>query len=44
MEKIYLKYGFGIAGTMIAYFLILKLVGLHEYPILSAANRKRTLT
>ncbi len=38
MEKVYLKCGFGIAGTMIAYFLILKLVGLHEYPILSAAN------
>ncbi len=38
MEKKHLKYGFGIAGTMIAYFLILKLFGLHEYPILSAVN------
>tara|TARA_B100000809_G_scaffold264180_1_gene319329 strand:- start:2412 stop:2849 length:438 start_codon:yes stop_codon:yes gene_type:complete len=38
MVKIYLKYGVGIAGAMIAYFLILKLVGFHEYPILSAVN------
>lgn len=38
MDKNYLKYGFGIAGTMIFYFLALKLIGLHQYPILSAAN------
>ncbi len=38
MGKIYLKNGIGIAGLMIAYFLILKLVGLHKYPIFSAAN------
>lgn len=38
MEKIYIKYGLGITGVLIAYFLITKLLGLHEYPILSAAN------
>jgi len=38
MDRNYLKYGFGIAGIMIFYFLTLKLIGLHQYPILSAAN------
>lgn len=38
MKKISLKYGLSIAAAMIAYFLILKLVGLHKYPILSAVN------
>ncbi len=38
MEKYYIKYGVGIAIALIAYFLLTKLVGLHEYPILSAFN------
>ena len=38
MDKYYIKYGLGIAGVMIFYFLALKLIGLHKYPILSAVN------
>ncbi len=38
MIKLYIKYGIGIAFALVAYFLLLKLVGLHQYPILSAAN------
>ena len=38
MVKLYTKYGIGIAFALVAYFLILKVVGLHQYPILSAAN------
>lgn len=38
MNKIYTRYGLWIAVILIAYFLILKLVGLHQYPVLSAAN------
>ncbi len=38
MVKLYIKYGIGTAIVLIAYFLLLKLVGLHQYPILSAAN------
>ena len=38
MFKIYSRYGVGIAVILIAYFLLLKLLGLHQYPILSAAN------
>ena len=38
MGKYYTKYGVGIAVTMIAYFLLTKLVGLHHYPVLSALN------
>ena len=38
MFKIYSRYGIWIAVVLIAYFLILKLVGLHQYPILSAVN------
>ncbi|MCW9036359.1 DUF4199 domain-containing protein [Altibacter sp.] len=38
MGKYYIKYGIGIAMALIAYFLLTKLLGLHQYPILSAAN------
>ena len=38
MFKVYSRYGIWIAVIMIAYFLILKLVGLHQYPVLSAVN------
>ncbi|PQB05684.1 DUF4199 domain-containing protein [Aureitalea marina] len=38
MKKYYMKYGLGIAGALIAFFLLTKLVGLHQYPILSAFN------
>lgn len=38
MQKYYLKYGLGIAGALIAFFLLTKLIGLHKYPILSAVN------
>ncbi len=38
MFKIYFRYGIGIAVVLIVYFLLLKIIGLHEYPILSAAN------
>lgn len=38
MQKYYIKYGLGIAGALIAFFLLTKLVGLHQYPILSAFN------
>ncbi len=38
MSKIYSRYGIWIAIILIAYFLILKLIGLHQYPVLSAVN------
>lgn len=38
MIKVYSAYGIGIAVVLIAYFLILKLVGLHQYPVLSIFN------
>ena len=38
MQKYYVKYGLGIAGALIAFFLLTKLIGLHKYPILSAVN------
>lgn len=38
MFKVYSRYGIGIAIVLIAYFLILKLVGLHQYPVLSSLN------
>ncbi|PVW17397.1 DUF4199 domain-containing protein [Marixanthomonas spongiae] len=38
MFKIYSRYGVLIAVVLIVYFLLLKLFGLHEYPVLSAAN------
>tara|TARA_R100000988_G_C3997374_1_gene166655 strand:- start:758 stop:1219 length:462 start_codon:yes stop_codon:yes gene_type:complete len=38
MSKIYIKYGVLIAIGLILYFVITKLMGLHKYPVLSAAN------
>ncbi len=38
MGKVYTTYGIGTAILLIAYFLLTKLIGLHQYPILSAAN------
>lgn len=38
MYKVYSTYGIWIAIALIVYFLILKLIGLHQYPILSAVN------
>ena len=38
MVKLYTRYGIIIAIILIAYFLLLKLIGLHQYPVLSAAN------
>lgn len=38
MGKIATKYGIGIAIVLIVYFLVLKVVGLHQFPILSVAN------
>ncbi|RFN58899.1 DUF4199 domain-containing protein [Marixanthomonas ophiurae] len=38
MFKIYSRYGVIIAVALIVYFLLLKLFGLHQYPVLSAAN------
>jgi hypothetical protein len=38
MVKLYTRYGIGIAVALIAYFILLKFMGLHRYPILSAAN------
>ncbi len=38
MFKTYSRYGVIMAVLLIAYFLLLKLFGLHEYPVLSAFN------
>lgn len=38
MNKFSLKYGIGIAITLILYFLLSKAIGLHKYPVLSALN------
>jgi len=38
MGKYAIKFGIGIATVMIAYFLLTKLMGLHQYPVLSAMN------
>ena len=38
MFKVYSRYGIWIAVILIAYFLLLKLMGMHQYPILSAVN------
>lgn len=38
MFKVYSTYGIWIAVVLIVYFLILKFVGLHQYPVLSAVN------
>ncbi len=38
MIKIYSTYGIGIAVVLILYFLALKIIGLHQYPVLSSVN------
>jgi len=38
MSKYYTKYGLGIAVFMIAYFLLTKLIGWHQYPVLGSLN------
>lgn len=38
MRSLAIKYGIGIAFVLVAYFLLLKLIGLHQYPIFSAFN------
>lgn len=38
MFKVYSRYGIWIAVILIAYFLLLKIIGLHQYPVLSAVN------
>lgn len=38
MQKTYTSYGIITAIGLIVYFLITKLLGLHQYPVLSAAN------
>ena len=38
MRSLAITYGTGIALVLIAYFLLLKIVGLHSYPVLSAFN------
>ncbi len=38
MYKVYTTYGIWIAILLIAYFLLIKLIGLNEYPLLSAFN------
>jgi uncharacterized membrane protein len=38
MRSLAIKYGIGIALVLIAYFLLLKLIGLHSFPVLSAFN------
>ena len=38
MFKVYSSYGVGIAVLLIAFFLILKIIGLHQHPIFSAIN------
>lgn len=38
MAKIYSRYGIWITITLIAYFLLVKLIGLHQYFALSAVN------
>jgi len=38
MVKLYKKYGLGIAIALIVYFLLLKLIGLHQFPMLSCFN------
>ncbi|MEZ4874374.1 MAG: DUF4199 domain-containing protein [Flavobacteriaceae bacterium] len=38
MGKYFTKYGIGMALVLIFYFLITKLLGWHQYPILSSLN------
>ena len=38
MGKYFTKYGIGIAITLILYFFVTKLLGWHQYPVLSSLN------
>ncbi|QAA82385.1 DUF4199 domain-containing protein [Aequorivita sp. H23M31] len=38
MIKVYSTYGIFTAVALIVYFLLLKLIGLHQYPVLSVVN------
>lgn len=38
MTRYFVRYGGGIAIALILYFLLTKVLGWHEYPILSAFN------
>lgn len=38
MSFIYNKYGLIISGSLIVYFLLMKLFGLHQYPAFSIVN------
>ncbi len=38
MKSISVKYGFWIGAVLIGYFLLIRLVNLHEYVVLSAVN------
>ncbi|MDT0556439.1 DUF4199 domain-containing protein [Patiriisocius hiemis] len=38
MNKVIIRYGVIISIVLIAYFLISKLIGLHQYPVFSAVN------
>ena len=38
MSKTYFTYGLWTAILLIAYFLLIRLVGLHHYPVLSSVN------
>ncbi len=38
MFKVYSSYGIWIAIILIIYFLLLKLIGWHQYPVLSSVN------
>lgn len=38
MRNTYITYGIGTAIVLILYFLVTKVLGLHQYPVLSAAN------
>ncbi len=38
MIKVYSTYGILTAVALIVYFLLLKLIGLHQYPVLSVVN------
>lgn len=38
MVKLYTTYGIGTAVLLIVYFLLTKLLGLHDIPVLSALN------
>lgn len=38
MTKIYIKYGLIIAFSLIVYFILMKLLGLHDNPLFSTLN------